>query len=76
MYIEEEYEVIIRFATYFQYFFTYCYDSEEEWFNDILEYIQDIQDEIYVVATTLHNNSRKLELIEAYRRTFHIKFLA
>ena len=66
IFVEEKYEVIIRFDMYYKYFITYCYDSEHEWLNDILEYIQGIQDEMLVIATTLHDNHRNREVIEAH----------
>ena len=67
IFIEEECEVVVRFATYYGYFCTFCYDSDHEWLNDIFKFIQGILDETLVVVTTLHDNLIKCEVIESYK---------
>lgn len=66
LFVEEEDEVIVRFDSYHRYFNVDCYQSEQEWLNDILAFIQGIQDETLVVATTLHDNLIQREVIEVH----------
>lgn len=56
IFVESDYEVIIGFDVYHGHFYRNCYESEDEFLQSILSFIDDILNERIVVATTFHHD--------------------